>query len=427
MTKVAHFVSNQKRRIFKIRYILLYLLISIVCLVIPAQLREKAKRRTLFSQSFQRVIISLPVISPNCRVETRYFYIQLPSCDQFSSQSALQVIGRVTDQTDDRLFAKKRLMVESITPLAIQPDSLNGWWWLWWHQVQRLKQQLFGLVLANTSPYQAALVLAVVFGQTDWLSPSIKPNFETTGTLHILAASGQNIALLTSLALATIPAQLPRWLLGVILLLLIPVYVLIVGLQPSIVRAAVMAIHLMLARYIWVRQSKPLYSLVISGLLLVIVFPEWLWAIGFQLSMMASFGIIILYPIIQRLNSRVLGLLFANRTSRYAIILKNIGQYWLSLFGAGIAAQLATFFILLKNFGMILALSFIPSAIVGSIVPLLLNLSVFGLFALSALKLVDHPTFVDYLIGLLAFWLPADLFLHLLSYCSSYNWGRVTW
>ena len=123
--------------------------------------------------------------------------------------------------------------------------------------------------------------------------------FRTTGTTHIIAISGFNIALIAGALLllfqrvlgrrrATLPA-----IAGVIL------YTVLVGAAPSVVRAAIMGSILILGSHLG-RRSDTLVSLVVAAVLMTMHEPIVLWDVGFQLSFLATAGLATITPRLQQ-------------------------------------------------------------------------------------------------------------------------------
>ena len=80
----------------------------------------------------------------------------------------------------------------------------------------------------------------VVLGDDSGISDGLRDRFRASGLYHLLAVSGQNVALVAggSLLLGWV-AGLPRLLNEVCALAAIVAYVLAVGAQPSVVRAGI--------------------------------------------------------------------------------------------------------------------------------------------------------------------------------------------
>lgn len=140
---------------------------------------------------------------------------------------------------------------------------------------------------------KGALVSAMVLGRRAVDLPyDMRDAFITAGLAHTLAASGFHVALILGLVLAMMQWQPARTqAIGGSMALLI--YVGLTGLQPSVMRAAIMGLGAM-AGLALERQVKPLASLGLAVVLLLLWNPRWIWDIGFQLSVAATFGLMIM-------------------------------------------------------------------------------------------------------------------------------------
>ena len=95
----------------------------------------------------------------------------------------------------------------------------------------------------------------------------------------------------------------------------IVVYVLLVGSDAAVVRAGVMAVLLLTARYLG-RLSTAYVSLFAAAAFLTIVNPFLLWDVGFQLSFAASLGLILFALPMQRCGQDVVGRGYPWQTAR---------------------------------------------------------------------------------------------------------------
>lgn len=140
---------------------------------------------------------------------------------------------------------------------------------------------------------ERALVTGVVFGETAGLSKEVQGQFRRTGTTHLLAASGMNVALLAGLiALLGTRLGLAPWRMAPFAIPPVILYAFLACCSPSIVRAA-LATSLALLAAIWGRKSCPWNSLCLSVWGLLLVDPRQLFDLGFQLSSVAVIGLVL--------------------------------------------------------------------------------------------------------------------------------------
>lgn len=140
---------------------------------------------------------------------------------------------------------------------------------------------------------EGALARGFVLGEDDGIDERTTDDFRRSGLSHLLAVSGQNVALLALLAMPVLAALgMPLgtrlvWLLG-----LIAVYVPLAGAGPSIQRAGIMGALSVLATLAG-RRSSRLYALTVAAAVLLAIEPRIAADIGWQLSFAAVLGILI--------------------------------------------------------------------------------------------------------------------------------------
>ena len=144
---------------------------------------------------------------------------------------------------------------------------------------------------------EGALVSAMVLGKSAVDVPyDIQDQFKQTGLAHALAASGTQVTLLVGVILALTQRLSSRLRLGLgsgILLL----YIGLTGLEPSVLRAGIMGFVALFALTAD-RKVKPLGSLLLAAVALLIYNPLWIWDLGFLLSFLATLGLLVTVPII---------------------------------------------------------------------------------------------------------------------------------
>lgn len=149
---------------------------------------------------------------------------------------------------------------------------------------------------AAMPPQQAGLLKATVLGDRSGLTPEMNRAFLDSGTYHILAISGLNVSLLAGalFGLFRLVRASPRWA-AAAAALLVTFYAALAGAGASVVRAAVMADVFLLA-VVLDRRADLLNSLALSGLALLWWNPRFLHDVGFQLTFLATLGIILAMP-----------------------------------------------------------------------------------------------------------------------------------
>lgn len=180
---------------------------------------------------------------------------------------------------------------DRLTPLTLEnppwPVRIKRW------ALERIHRQL--------PPASATLLAGLLLGDRTELPRAADDAFRRAGVYHILAVSGFNVALIASsafLGLSLLGA--PRKITAAIAIGLLIGFALVVGGQPSVVRATVMGV-LLLMGLLLERDVNPMNSLALAALVIFIWRPGDLWAPGFQLSFAATLGILFLAPPATRL------------------------------------------------------------------------------------------------------------------------------
>ena len=158
-----------------------------------------------------------------------------------------------------------------------------------------LRATLLGGLLSVLPEPEAALAAGILLGVRSGIAPAVNEAFAAAGLTHVVAISGWNIAIVAALA-ASLTRPLVRLRggrLGAVFLAAAAVagYVLLTGASPSVVRAALMAAGLLVAR-LGGSRAHALAALMAAALAMLIAAPPVLWDVGFQLSALATAGLI---------------------------------------------------------------------------------------------------------------------------------------
>ena len=207
---------------------------------------------------------------------------------------------------------------------------------------------------------------ALTFGYKNDLNTFVKNIFSRTGAMHVLAVSGLHVGIIflivnSMISLLKIPFRYD-WLGHFFILLIIWSYALITGLSPSILRATTMMSFFIIARVF--NKHTSIYNVLFSSVFfLLFVNPFLIIDVGFQLSILAVFGILFFYPKIYNLIN----------VKHY--ILKKI---W-AISSVSLAAQLTTFPISIFYFHQFPNLFLLSNIFV---IPLVFILLIVGLFTI---------------------------------------------
>jgi competence protein ComEC len=142
-------------------------------------------------------------------------------------------------------------------------------------------------------PVSAALMAGLLLGDRTALPRDLDVAFRRAGVYHVLAVSGFNVALVASTVWALLAlARAPRRLAALGALVVVVAFAAVVGPQPSVLRATLMA-SLVLAAIALERETSVLNGLALAAVAILAARPAELYDPGFQLSFAATVGIVL--------------------------------------------------------------------------------------------------------------------------------------
>ena len=162
----------------------------------------------------------------------------------------------------------------------------------WYAKLGRIMARQISLGL-GWAPETASLNRAILLGQRSGLSRKRRDTFAAAGTIHVFAISGLHVMVI-ALALNSLLARLdvPAQSRGLISLPAIAAYVMLTGMRPSAVRAAMMLAIYMLAPSFGCRpNARAAWS--VTALAVYGLYPERLFDLGCALSFAVMFGIVL--------------------------------------------------------------------------------------------------------------------------------------
>jgi len=216
---------------------------------------------------------------------------------------------------------------------------------------------------AGITPEAHQIMEALLLGQRNDISPVIYDNYKKAGAVHILAVSGLHIGILLLLLQFLLKPLhfLPH---GKVIKLILIVctlwgFAILAGLSASIVRAVTMFSFLAYASFLN-RPTNTYNILALSLLAIVLVEPRMVFQVGFQMSYIAVFAIVWIYPLLQNVWKP-----------------KNwfVQKTW-QILSVSIAAQLGVLPISLYYFHQFPSLFFVSNLIIIPFLGLLLGLGI---------------------------------------------------
>ena len=231
---------------------------------------------------------------------------------------------------------------------------------------------------------------AMFLGNRSALSQDVKRDFKELGIYHLLALSGLHLALLTGALGVLLTPIIGRKKTYIFQIVFTVFYMLICGMPPSIVRAGIMLIILLLSFFLR-RGSDSVTTLFLSVTLICIADPLSAADAGLMLSFAATLGIIVLSPRASALAERICPSENRGRIKKFLNSLLN--GFFVSL--SAIIFTLPLIFAYYGEFPLFSALfTFIASPFVTLILLLTLLLLVFSFIPFIAGLIASALSFV---------------------------------
>ncbi len=222
--------------------------------------------------------------------------------------------------------------------------------------ILKVREDIINLFNSSLNPKFSPLVLGITFGIKQEMPQDFHDSLEKTGLLHVIAASGMNITMVGGFLMSLFALFLKRQIALIFTILGIFFYAFMAGFEPSIVRASIMGI-LVFSAQLTGRQSSSFLGLFLAAFIMLFRSPSLIYDIGFQLSFMATLGLIYFRP-----------LFFINKKLKKIIEKSFIGDD----LATTISAQIFTLPILLVNFGSYSVISILVNALVLWTVPIIM-------------------------------------------------------
>lgn len=190
-------------------------------------------------------------------------------------------------------------------------------------------------------PCRSGLAKALLTGDRSDLSPEIVPDFRALGISHVLAVSGLHVGIVSLILIKILQGSgLSLRARSLVTALFLLFYAALLDFQPSVVRACLM-MGLYLGAGVCCRRRDGLSFLAFACLCQTLVRPYLVFDLGFQLSFLAVFGLVVVYD---RLRASL------RRLRAFRRPLAGVGMKALEAYGATLAAVLCTLGVVINNF-----------------------------------------------------------------------------
>jgi len=188
------------------------------------------------------------------------------------------------NQFDFGTYLQRNGMFAGLAGRNLEAESPPPWG-VWQIRDRMTKAHVMGAGMP-----EGALLSSLVLGSRAVDLPvAVKDEFVRVGLAHALAASGFHVSMVLSFVLILFQGVSPRqkFIIGTSALL---GYLTLTGISPSVLRAVVMGIGLLVGELLD-RKGRPVTGLALAAVLLLLFNPLWIWDLGFQFSFLATLGL----------------------------------------------------------------------------------------------------------------------------------------
>lgn len=145
----------------------------------------------------------------------------------------------------------------------------------------------------------ASLAIALLFGDQSYMNSELVTAYQKIGIVHLLAISGLQVTLLTGvLFYIGLRIGMVREKMITMLMVFLPLYAILTGATPSVVRAVMMMFVILISLKWGGRRLNSLDALCYAFLIIVLCSPYLIYDIGFQLSFCACVALLLSTPYI---------------------------------------------------------------------------------------------------------------------------------
>ncbi len=233
-------------------------------------------------------------------------------------------------------------------------------------------------------PETEQLAVGILFGQKAEMDKGMKQSFRQAGMSHILAVSGLHIGIIWVLLfllfrplillsiLTNVNEVMVGYVLRIVILVVLWAYIVMIGSPPSALRAGLM-ISLTQVSSVCGRDAWGWHNLWLAAFIILVCQPSLLFDVGFQLSIMATAGILAFLPLMseKRRHSRIT----LRAEERYSTI-KKIGRWCASMFWLSVSAQIFTVPICAYYFHQVPLLGWLQGLLAVPLVPVFVYMAV---------------------------------------------------
>ena len=215
------------------------------------------------------------------------------------------------------------LSINDISSIAILNSESN----FFTNLIYQVRKQIDLQIKKFHSPETASLLRGLLLADRGEINYQVKQQFINSGVVHVLAVSGLHVGYIVLIFLFVF-GRFNLFLRSIFTILGLLCFMFITGVPPSVFRATLMAIVIIIA-FLSNRSTNVINSISIAALIILIINPGEIYNPGFQLSFSAVLSIAIIFPHLEKIIS------WWNVNNKFI-------RYLLVFLGVSLSAQIGT-------------------------------------------------------------------------------------
>ena len=164
----------------------------------------------------------------------------------------------------------------------------------------RVRNKIINFYKRSLPEPHSSLIAGVTLGSKSALPEKFWADLKKTGTAHVVVASGMNVTLVAGFLMGILVGILERKKAILAALAGVWVYALLAGFEAPIIRAAVMG-SVAFSAQAFGKLSSASRALLISAAIMLLIYPFWIYDLGFILSFVATASLILFEAKVRRL------------------------------------------------------------------------------------------------------------------------------
>lgn len=345
--------------------------------------------------------LSFQKISGNVLIKTELFP-EFKYGDELEIDCNLKTPQRFDDFAYDKYLARYDIYSVCYYPdiELLKDDQGNKFY----ASIYKFKDKLKLIIGQSLPEPHSSFLSAVILGFKKGIPEGLAENLNKVGVSHVVAISGMHITILGVILLYLgIIFGLQRGQAFYFSTVFIFLYIILIGLSASAVRAAIMGFLFLLAMKLG-RLAKATNAVLFTAAMMLLVNPMLVYDVGFQLSFLAVFGLIYILPILEKTAGRLL--------AYYKI--SGIAKSCFTLFLITLSAQIATLPVILYHFGRLSLVAPIVNILVVPLVPFIMILGL--ILLVSGLIWINLAQAVGWVI-----WLILSYLIYVVSFFARFD------